>query len=185
MFFPIRSFVLATTIYFFGLFFANKIINSKINYPEVSIEIDAEMIGNENIYEQNSKFVSGLQKISDLNHKNQVNDHQHLNDNNQNNQNESSKILDSNENLKAQKIPPIFQPLPEIPEDLRYQIFSTTITAKFYIDENGEVYEVELVNPSNIPKLNMILIKTLKRWRFPRKFQKFQQIINVEFIVEN
>ncbi|MFM6972817.1 MAG: hypothetical protein ACKO46_03615 [Alphaproteobacteria bacterium] len=182
MFFPIRSYILAIIIYFFAIFLVSKNINSSANYPEISIEIDAEMLGDKNIYEQNSRFNEGSQKIYSENLENKINSHQHLNDFKKNDSVKSGK---TNENINSQKIAPIFQPLPEIPEDLRYQIFSTAITAKFYINEEGEVYEVELVNPSNIPKLNMLLIKSLKRWKFPKNTEKFTQIINVEFKVEN
>ncbi|MFM7702188.1 MAG: hypothetical protein ACKO6C_01840, partial [Alphaproteobacteria bacterium] len=94
----------------------SKNINSSANYPEISIEIDAEMLGDKNIYEQNSRFNEGSQKIYSENLENKINSHQHLNDFKKNDSVKSGK---TNENINSQKIAPIFQPLPEIPEDLR------------------------------------------------------------------
>ena len=85
---------------------------------------------------------------------------------------------------EAQKIAPLYQPLPDIPEDLRYDFFSSKIVAKFFIDKNGRVYEVELIKPSSIPKLNFLLKKSLLKWQFPAQNAEYFQIINVKFSVD-
>ena len=183
MHYPLSSFSISIIIFLAGIFFVGVFTHQYQFTPEVSIEIDAEMIGENNIYEENSTFEKGEQKLNVGDSINKNVSHQHLKNS------EDKPIKDKNPNslinLNSQKISPLYQPLPEIPEDLRYQIFSSNITAKFFIDEDGSVYEVELINPSNIPKLNVLLTKALIRWKFPKKGEKFQQIINVKFVVEN
>ncbi|KAE8761204.1 TonB family protein [Paraburkholderia madseniana] len=59
----------------------------------------------------------------------------------------------------------IAQPLPELPDDLRDQAYQTVATARFAIHVDGSV-DVELVKPTANPRLNQILLETLRRWRF-------------------
>ncbi|MFL9865596.1 TonB family protein [Paraburkholderia fungorum] len=57
------------------------------------------------------------------------------------------------------------QPLPELPDDLREQAYQTVATARFAIHVDGSV-EVELIKPTPNPRLNQILLETLRKWRF-------------------
>ncbi|WP_259461393.1 energy transducer TonB [Paraburkholderia fungorum] len=59
----------------------------------------------------------------------------------------------------------ISQPLPELPDDLREQAYQTVATARFAIHVDGSV-DVELVKPTPSPRLNQILLETLRKWRF-------------------
>ncbi len=59
----------------------------------------------------------------------------------------------------------IFHPLPQIPEDLREEAFNSAALARFHIAVDGNV-EVELVRPTQNPRLNRILLDTLKKWKF-------------------
>src|SRR5258708_1102215 len=59
----------------------------------------------------------------------------------------------------------IAQPLPELPDDLRDQAYQTVATARFAIHVDGSV-DVELVKPTANPRLNQILLETLRKWRF-------------------
>jgi protein TonB len=59
----------------------------------------------------------------------------------------------------------IAQPLPELPDDLRDQTYQTVATARFAIHVDGSV-DVELVKPTSNPRLNQILLETLRKWRF-------------------
>ena len=86
--------------------------------------------------------------------------------------------------MDAKKIAPLFQPLPEIPLDMRSEFFSTKIIAKFYIKKDGSVSAVELLEISHNPRLNLLLLKSLKKWRFEPSNHDFEQIINVKFAVE-
>lgn len=59
----------------------------------------------------------------------------------------------------------IYQPLPEIPEDLRRRTLNLVALARFHVAANGSA-EVELVEPTPEPTLNRALLETLARWRF-------------------
>ena len=59
----------------------------------------------------------------------------------------------------------ITQPLPSVPDDLREQAYQTIAIARFVIHTDGSV-DVELIKPTQYPRLNQILIETLRSWRF-------------------
>ncbi|MFI5253824.1 MAG: energy transducer TonB [Bacteroidota bacterium] len=59
----------------------------------------------------------------------------------------------------------IFQPLPKIPDDLREDALHTVAVARFHVAADGTV-TVELITPTPNPKLNQVLLDTLKTWRF-------------------
>ena len=78
----------------------------------------------------------------------------------------------------------IANPLPEIPEDMRYEAFNSMIVARFLVGKNGEVLKVDLVSWANNPRLNSLLIKSLKNWRFENSSKEFSVEIKVNFRVE-
>lgn len=57
------------------------------------------------------------------------------------------------------------QPMPVLPDDLREQGYQVTAVARFKIHADGS-FDVELVKPTQNPRLNQILLETLHRWRF-------------------
>jgi protein TonB len=57
------------------------------------------------------------------------------------------------------------QPMPVLPDDLREQGYQMTAVAHFRIHADGS-FEVDLVKPTQNPRLNQILLETLHRWRF-------------------
>jgi periplasmic protein TonB len=59
----------------------------------------------------------------------------------------------------------ISQPVPVLPDDLREQGYQVTAVAHFKVHADG-TFEVELVKPTQNPRLNQILLETLHRWRF-------------------
>jgi periplasmic protein TonB len=59
----------------------------------------------------------------------------------------------------------IFQPLPQIPDDLRREALDVVAVARFRVEPNGAA-TVELVQPTPNLQLNRALLETLKRWRF-------------------
>ena len=59
----------------------------------------------------------------------------------------------------------IFQPLPQLPDDLRRQALDLVAVARFRVEPNGAA-TVELVQPTSNLELNRALLETLKRWRF-------------------
>lgn len=59
----------------------------------------------------------------------------------------------------------IFQPLPKIPDDLREDALHTVAVARFHVAADGTA-TVELITSTPNPKLNQVLLDTLKTWRF-------------------
>ncbi len=81
----------------------------------------------------------------------------------------------------------IMQPLPSVPDDLREQAYQTVAIARFVIHIDGSV-AVELIKPTRYPRLNQILVETLRSWRFFPAIQggspvETQQDIRVHFNV--
>ena len=59
----------------------------------------------------------------------------------------------------------MYAPTPTIPDDLREGAFSTMAVAHFKVSPEGNV-EVTLIKPTPNPRLNQILLDTLKQWKF-------------------
>lgn len=81
----------------------------------------------------------------------------------------------------------VTQPLPSVPDDLREQAYQTVAIARFVIHIDGSV-AVELIKPTQYPRLNQILVQTLRSWRFFPAIQdghpvETQQNIRVHFNV--
>src|SRR5260221_2913735 len=58
----------------------------------------------------------------------------------------------------------LYQPKPEIPEQLRRRSLELAALARFHIAADGSA-QVELVEPTPDPDLNRSLMETLKKWR--------------------
>ena len=84
----------------------------------------------------------------------------------------------------AQKLKPTFHPLPQIPDYLRDEAFSSKALARFYISVDGNVLNVELIKPCTDPRLNVLLLKTLQKWKFPATNSNTTQDISVTFSVQ-
>ncbi len=59
----------------------------------------------------------------------------------------------------------MYAPAPTIPDDMRETPFSTVAVARFRVSPDGDV-TVTLVKPTPNPRLNQILLDTLKQWKF-------------------
>ncbi len=59
----------------------------------------------------------------------------------------------------------IYSPMPKIPDDLREDNFQAVAVAHFEVSYDGTV-KVTLITPSPNPRLNAILLDTLRQWRF-------------------
>ena len=59
----------------------------------------------------------------------------------------------------------IYAPAPTIPDDLRENVFETVALAHFHVSFDG-VATVTLTQPTSNPRLNLLLLDTLKQWRF-------------------
>lgn len=174
---PILNILISTIIWLiiivgFSFFKPNE---KQFLIPE--IEIDAEMIGEEvgkkNPPQLKQEVVKEKKndKISDLKAKEgKKNLHDHHVSQKQDSKNYKAKIIS--------------QPLPQIPNDLRKEAFETKAIARFYILASGEVDKVELIKMANNPKLNFLLLKSLKNWRFEEGSQNLTQDIDVTFEVK-
>ncbi|MFZ0931299.1 MAG: hypothetical protein WAN11_22025 [Syntrophobacteraceae bacterium] len=76
----------------------------------------------------------------------------------------------------------IVQPMPQIPDDLRALAFRSSALARFHIAVDGSA-EVELAKPTPIPRLNRILLDTLKKWRFMPAIKNGQPVSSTEEIL--
>lgn len=185
MFYPIKSFFsgicLGILLLFLTNYFSN-LNNLTISKPFVSLEIDADIIGDIN-HQHNSFLTKNSKNFLINDSKNKKINHHHI-DNINNHQENTPENIEPTQDFSSQKIAPLYQPLPEIPEELRYDFLNSQIIAKFFIDENGKVYEVLLIKPSDLPRLNFLLKKSLLKWQFPAKNQSYFQIITVDFSVK-
>jgi len=59
----------------------------------------------------------------------------------------------------------LYAPAPTIPDDLRENVFETVALAHFHVSFDG-VAKVTLTQPTSNPRLNLLLLDTLKQWRF-------------------
>lgn len=86
--------------------------------------------------------------------------------------------------LKSQSPKILYRPLPQIPRNLRKEAFSTKARAKFYVQQDGTVKKIELAKPASNPRLNFLLMKELKKWKFEKSTQDFEVEVNVSFKVK-
>ena len=82
--------------------------------------------------------------------------------NNTNNTNNTDNASGDTENMGAQAV---YHPNPVIPEELRDDALHVTVSVRFHIAADGSV-TVELTHPAPDPRLNRIVLDTLKTWRF-------------------
>ena len=59
----------------------------------------------------------------------------------------------------------IYQPMPEIPTDLRHRNIELVAVARFSVAPDGKA-TVELIQPTPEPTLNRALLERLQSWRF-------------------
>ena len=59
----------------------------------------------------------------------------------------------------------VYAPVPEIPDDLREEVINTVAMAHFRVTYDGQV-SVALVTKTDNPRLNAVILDTLKQWRF-------------------
>jgi protein TonB len=76
----------------------------------------------------------------------------------------------------------IVRPMPQIPDDLRGEAFNLTALARFHIAPDGSA-KVELAKPTPNPRLNQILLDSLKQWRFIPAIKNGKPTASTEEIV--
>jgi len=91
---------------------------------------------------------------------------------------------ENHKNTTPQKAALIFNPLPKIPDDLREEAFNSYAIARFKIAKDGGTATVELIKPCSNPRLNDLLLKNLKTWKFAASNSESTQEIRVNFKVE-
>lgn len=177
MIYRFRSYFLAFLCYLTLIFLTTKpsflAVDSSSNSNEIArITIQAAQISNnskiENSLVQKPKLSSEKfheQKADFFKKTESLQEHQHL-----------SSYTD------AKKL--IFSPLPEIPEEMRYEAFNSLIIARFVIGFDGSVLRVELVQAASNPRLNNLLIKSLKKWVFSPTGKEEIFEVRVNFRVE-
>ena len=184
MIYPLRSYALAILCYLSIIIFIGFKEKNIDKNPLISLEIEADFIGITNQHQEKST----MQKEKNINKiqlpqisKKEFNEKQEIEPKHEN---KALETTNSKNNLDAKKVTPLFQPLPEIPFDMRSEAFSTKIIAKFYIEKDGSVSDVELLEILHNPRLNLLLLKSLKKWRFEPSGQSLTQVINVKFAVQ-
>jgi protein TonB len=64
----------------------------------------------------------------------------------------------------------VYQPLPEVPEELRHRAVELVAVARFRVAPDGSA-EVELMTPTPDPAFNRVLLEALRKWRFFPKIE--------------
>lgn len=85
----------------------------------------------------------------------------------------------ANENHGAQALD---QPMPVIPDELREEAMNEAATARFQIAADGSA-TVVLVKPTQNPRLNRMLLDTLKNWKFMPAIKDGQPVPSVEVMI--
>lgn len=78
----------------------------------------------------------------------------------------------------------IYQPLPQIPDDLRDEAISVIAMARFHINPDGTA-SVELIKATQNPRINQLIINTLKTWKFFPALQDGKPIPSTQDIKVN
>jgi len=180
--YPFLSFALGFLLYFLLLALFAFSFSKENQAPEISLEIDANMIGEINSHESSKtsqQQSQNLEKISEDRNYEKSSDEK-LEPKEENPVKEEAETF----HKISQKVVPIYQPLPQIPDELRLEAFNSKAVARFFVAANGEVKNVELVKACSDPRLNHLLLKSLRQWKFPPNSTGFIQEINVTFKVE-
>jgi len=74
------------------------------------------------------------------------------------------------------------RPMPEIPDDLREELFNSVALARFNIAVDGSV-KVELARPTPNPHLNRVLLDSLRKWRFIPAIKNGKPVASTEEII--
>jgi outer membrane biosynthesis protein TonB len=148
------------------------------NKPEkISLVIDAYIIDKTNQQAQQNRKEH---------HKDSDNHHQEQHRDEKNGTHEAKLAAESQHSShqhEATKAEPIYKPLPEIPQELRYEAFNCQVVARFHIKTDGSA-TAELAQPCENPQLNYLLLKSLKQWRFEPSSSARTSEIKVNFRVE-
>ena len=160
--YPVASFTLAILLWFLLAILMWKLFAADHEILPATLDIEASAL--ENVAEQKKAPEAAVEKKSAA--KNDVS-------------NKSAAEENSNNKIAA----PIYRPLPQIPDQLRYEAFNSYAVARFYINADGSA-NVELIKPCQNPLLNRLLLQSLNKWRFRPSNMASTQDIKVNFAVE-
>ncbi|WP_124704971.1 energy transducer TonB [Sulfuriferula multivorans] len=73
----------------------------------------------------------------------------------------------------------LYQPKPTLPEDLRDETIHTVVMARFHIKPDGSA-TVELTQAAPNPRVNQLILNTLKTWRFFPAIQAGKPVASVQ-----
>lgn len=76
----------------------------------------------------------------------------------------------------------IVQPLPVIPDELREEAMNESATVRFHIAVDGSS-TVDLIKPTQNPRLNRLLLDSLKHWKFNPAMKDGKPVASVEVMV--
>ena len=76
----------------------------------------------------------------------------------------------------------IIRPMPQIPDDLREGAFNSAALARFHIAVDGSA-TVELAKPTQNPRLNRVLLDSLRKWRFIPAIKNGKPVASTEDII--
>lgn len=76
----------------------------------------------------------------------------------------------------------LLRPLPVIPDELREEAMNEAATARFHVAVDGSI-TVELIKPTQNPRLNRLLLESLKNWKFFPAMKQGKPVASVEDIV--
>lgn len=178
MYRPFLSYSLAILCYGLILLASVFFYQNQQTQPKISLQIDAKIF--DQIQHGNDHQHEFSKKISKEHNNKAQHHHNHL---------EGKKpdlVQQKNPDRSniAKNLAPLYQPLPDIPEELRFEAMRTTALARFNIKSDGNVESVKLITASNSPKLNYLLVKSLKQWRFPPASNNSSQEISITFEVK-
>jgi protein TonB len=73
----------------------------------------------------------------------------------------------------------LYQPKPALPEDLRDQSMHIVVRARIHIAADGGL-RIELIKPAPDPRINQLVLNTLKTWRFFPALQAGKPVASVQ-----
>ncbi len=171
---PKTSLFLAIFSYIFLLFIVTHTYFDKQNYQHSFLTLSSNNVVSIQINQHN-------QSLNNVVNKNITKKKFITPQNNSAQQPSNTNINNNSDNQIERKI--LHQPLPNIPQDLRYDLLDEIIVANFIIDENGKPLKINLISPSKNLKLNSLLHEKLQEWIFSTSNKITSQNVEVNFIV--
>jgi protein TonB len=75
----------------------------------------------------------------------------------------------------------IYQPAPKIPDDLRDEAISLVALARFHVKPDGSA-DVELLKATSSPRINQLILNTLRTWKFFPALEQGKPVPSVQDI---